>query len=114
MVSRDEEGEVVAWVGWLTSQDLELVGTQLHESAEHVGDEFLKLITLDISNGNTDTVDTALDQAHLFVRFTDGDWLHDEGWVVLKLYLWVDLLLNNLRWEVSQVEDGVQVITDVN
>ena len=62
---------------------------------------------------NTDGVDTRFNHAYILITLEDHDWLTEEGLVVLEFNLRMDLTLNDLRREVAQVKNGLQVQPDV-
>ena len=98
---------------WLFPENFESVGTERHESLQHARQEMLDLHTLLDLDRDADRVDTRFDKAGLLITLADDDGLHEQRLVVLELDFWVHLALHDLRWEVSQVKDRLQVQANV-
>lgn len=99
-------------MSWLLSQDLEFVGSQSHKSLKHFGEELYDVFSLANSDRDTDGVDGGLNHSMLELGFADHDWVEKQFWVILELDLWVNLTLDEWRWEVTEVEDRVQSVTN--
>lgn len=98
---------------WLLPQDFELVSTEGHESLEHVSQQDNQLIILLYRYRYAHAVYTGLDHTCLLFTLRNDDRIEHQRRVVLELNLWMDLSLNNLRREVTQVEAGFESVPDV-
>ena len=100
-------------MGRLLPENLEFVRAEGHESFQHARQEMLDLHTLLDLDRDADRVDTRFDEAGLLITLADHDRLHEQRLVVLELDFWVHLAFDDLGWEVSQVEDRLQVQANV-
>ena len=112
VLGRDEERKVVVVADWLLPKDLELVSTEGHEVTKLLGEQSCKFVVLGDSDRNANTVHGCLDQTLLLLILGNVDWVEHQRGVVLELNLWMNLTLNNLRWEVTKVEGGVESLLD--
>ena len=114
MLGRDKEGEIISFVGRLLSENLESIGTKRHEAFKHSCEQMLDLETLLDFDGDADRVDTRFNQADFLITLADHNRLHQESLVVLEFDLGVNLALDHLRWEVSEVEAGLEMQPDIS
>ncbi len=112
MLVRDQEAVVIGVVGRLLSHDTELVCSQGQKSLQHVGQQDFNLLTLLGTEGDSDAVDGELDEAFFLVTLGDDEGLQKEGGVVLEFDLGVSLAFDQLRGEVSEVEEGIESVPD--
>lgn len=109
---RDQEREVEVLVGASLSQDLELVGSQRHKSLQHVREQVLNFVQLLDANRYSHRVDWSFDHAVLVLTLRNDHGCEEQLGVVLELNFGVDLSLDEGRGEVSEVEHGVQDISN--
>ena len=63
-----------------------------------------QLVVLPDCNRNANTVDAGLDQTRLLLTLANENWIKHKGGVVLEFDLRMNLSLNDLGWEVAQIE----------
>ena len=98
---------VVVPIDRLLSQNLELISTEREEALEHVSEEDFDLLVLLYRYGYADGVHRGFNEALFLIRLRYSEWVHEELGVVLELDLRVGLSLDELRWEVPEVEHRI-------